>query len=126
MAQLDVSALDPVAAVATTLRDLIQLTEIFKTNDAIPPIEYMRSLEHVKETLDAITFMVITAMRMQVKDKIPSEVMEQFQGEKTATDLERLDWTVGQKIARVQKLLAPFSIDMDLTDLPPGMFPGSS
>lgn len=126
MAQIDITALDPVDAFTSTLRNLLEITEVFKKNENIPPLDMMRAFAHAKETLDGITFIVMTGMHMQVRDRIPNEVMEEFNAEQAAEALAHLDATTEQKIAKLKRLLAPFSMefDMDEDDMPPGFGDG--
>lgn len=122
MAQIEVSALDPMDAFTTTLRDLIQITEVFKKNDAIPPIDYLRALHHARETLEAINYAVIASMQIQVVGRVPQEVRDAHLVEIEAEHFARIDDDDDAQIKRIQRLLEPFSLNLDLdTDnLPPG------
>lgn len=122
MAQIEVSALDPMNAFETTLKNLLEITEVFKKNEAIPPLDYLRALQHARETLNAITFACIASMQIQVTDRIPQEVRDQHIVEIDAEALSRIDDGTNEQMARIKRLLSPFSMELDLDtdDLPPG------
>ena len=129
MAQIEVSALDPMSAFETTLKNLLEITEVFKKNEAIPPIDYLRALQHARETLNAITYVCIASMQIQVNDRIPQEVRDLHSAEIDGEVLSRIDDDDNAKMLRLKRLLSPFSLELDLDtdDLPPGFpIPGDA
>jgi hypothetical protein len=129
MAQIEVSALDPMEAFETTLKNLLEVTEVFKKNEAIPPLDYLRALQHARETLNAITYVCIMSMQMQVNDRIPQEARDQHSAEIDSDVLARIEDDGDAKMLRLKRLLSPFSLELDLDtdDLPPGFpMPGDA
>ena len=126
MAQIEVGAVDPVQAFIQTLKDLIEITTVFKDSDSIPPLDYLRATQQTRETFGAIIFAVMSSQMITVADKLPQEARDAFDVEQIQRDLEK-DTTNDGTMKEIQRLLDKFSItlDIDTDNLPPG-FPGIS
>jgi len=121
MAQIEVGALDPVNAFITTLKDLIEITNVFKESESIPPIDYLRATAHAKEVFSAITFVILSSQMASVAARLTPEVRAEFDAETTAAELAK-DTSVQGTMAGIQRALEKFSValDIDTSDLPPG------
>lgn len=127
MAQIEVGALDPVNAFVTTLKDLIEITEVFKESESIPPIDYLRATAHAKEVFNAITFVILSSQMGSVASRLTPEVRAQFDAETTAAELAK-DTSMEGTMNGIKRALEKFSVslDIDTDDLPPGFgFPES-
>lgn len=127
MAQIEVGALDPVNAFITTLKDLIEITTVFKESESIPPIDYLRATAHAKEVFNAITFVILSSQMASVAARLTPEVREQFDAETTAAELAK-DTSMEGTMNGIKRALEKFavSLDLDTDDLPPGFgFPES-
>lgn len=127
MAQIEVGALDPVNAFITTLKDLIEITNVFKESESIPPIDYLRATAHAKEVFNAITFVILSSQMASVAARLTPDVRTAFDAETTAAELAK-DGSMEGTMASIQRTLEKFSValDLDTDDLPPGFgFPES-
>lgn len=124
MAQIEVGAVDPVQAFVQTLKDLVEITTVFKENDSIPPLDYLRATQQTRETFGAIVFAVMSAQMVTVSDKLTPESRQAFDAEQIQRDLGK-DTSNEGTMKDIARLLDKFSIslDIDTDDLPPG-FPG--
>lgn len=122
MAQIEVGALDPVSAFVSTLKDLIEITEVFKSSESIPPIDYLRATAHAKDVFAAVQFVILSSQMSLVADRLTPEVRAEFDAEITARDLAA-DTSMAGHMAHIKRVLEPFStaIDIDTDNLPPGL-----
>lgn len=124
MAQIEVDAVDPVQAFIATLKDLIEITTVFKESDSIPPLDYLRATQQTRETFGAIVFAVMSSQMITVHEKLTPESRQAFDAEQIQRDLEQ-DTSNEGTMNSIKRLLDKFSIslDIDTDNLPPG-FPG--